>query len=357
MTKGRDIDKSKPVMVTGATGYVAGWLVKKLLDEGLTVHAPVRDPDNPDKLKYLNEVAAQAPGEIKYFKADLLAEGSYAEAMAGCELVFHTASPFIANVKDPQKDLVDPALKGTRNVLNSVNQTESVKRVVLTSSCAAIYGDNIDLESVPRQTLTEEDWNTSSSLEHQAYSYSKTVAEKEAWKLAKAQNPQRWDLVVVNPSLVIGPGINPKSTSESFNIVRQMGDGTMKMGAPDFRIGAVDVRDLAEAHFRAGFTPEVRGRHIISAENTSLLELAQYLRAHFGNAYPFPQRNLPKFLVWLAGPMVGLSRKTVSRSIGRPWKADHGKSIRELGMKYTPLKTSICDFFQQMLDHGVVAKR
>ena len=85
------IDKNKPVMITGATGYVAGWIVKKLLNEGLTVHAPVRDPENTEKLKYLNEIAENAPGTIKFFKADLLNEGSYAEAMAECSVVFHTA--------------------------------------------------------------------------------------------------------------------------------------------------------------------------------------------------------------------------------------------------------------------------
>ena len=86
-------------MVTGATGYVAGWIVKKLLDEGLTVHAPVRNPDNIESLKYLDALASKSKGQIKYFKADLLKEGSYDEAMKDCELVFHTASPFINTVK------------------------------------------------------------------------------------------------------------------------------------------------------------------------------------------------------------------------------------------------------------------
>ena len=193
------IDKNKPVMITGATGYVAGWIVKKLLDEGLTVHAPVRDPENAEKLQYLNKIAEKAPGTIKFYKADLLDEGSYAEAMAGCRIVFHTASPFKIDVVDPQKELVDPAQLGTRNVLQEVDRTPSVERVVLTSSCAAIYGDNADLKKTPNGIFTEDIWNTSSSLEHQPYSYSKTLAEKEAWKINEKQN--RWDLVTVNPTL------------------------------------------------------------------------------------------------------------------------------------------------------------
>ena len=158
----KQIDKNKPVMVTGATGYVAGWVVKKLLDEGLTVHASVRDPENPKKLKYLDELTKKAPGEIKYFTADLLDEGSYKKAMAECEVVFHTASPFKIDVTDPQKELVDPAQLGTRNVLEEANRTPSVKRVVLTSSCAAIYGDNADLQKTPTGIFTENIWNTSS---------------------------------------------------------------------------------------------------------------------------------------------------------------------------------------------------
>ena len=190
-----NINKSAPVMITGATGYVAGWIVKKLLDEGYTVHAPVRDPENKDKLKYLEQIANQAPGTIKYFKADLLDIGSYAEAMEGCELVFHTASPFTVEVKDPVKELINPAKIGTQNVLEQANKTKSVKRVVLTSSCAAIYGDNKDLEKTANGVFTENDWNTSSSVSHQPYSYSKTVAEQEAWKINQTQD--NWDLVVV----------------------------------------------------------------------------------------------------------------------------------------------------------------
>ncbi len=109
-----NIDISKPVMVTGATGYVAGWLVKQLLEKGLTVHAAIRNPDNAQKVAHLEALAAKSTGSIKYFKSDLLQKGSYAEAMKGCELVFHTASPFTNDFKDAQKELIEPAVKGTQ---------------------------------------------------------------------------------------------------------------------------------------------------------------------------------------------------------------------------------------------------
>jgi dihydroflavonol-4-reductase len=348
------ITTDKPVMITGGTGYVAGWIVKKLLEAGLTVHAPVRNPDAPEKIKHLTELAESLPGEIKFFKADLLDQGSYKEAMAGCQIVFHTASPFTIDVKDPQKELVDPAQLGTRNVVEEVNRTESVQRVVLTSSCAAIYGDNADLAETPNGVFTEEIWNTSSSLEHGAYSYSKTVAEKEAWNIHDHQS--RWDLVVINPTLVIGPGINPHATSESFNIIKQFGDGSMKAGAPRIGFGVVDVRDLAQAHFTAAFTPKAKGRHIINGHNTDFIEMAATLLDKYGYGYPIPRKALPKWLVWLVGPMMDktITRKWVARNVNVPWKGDNSKSIRELEMNYRPLKDSMIDFFEQAIESSLI---
>lgn len=345
---------SAPVLVTGATGYVAGWLVKRLLDEGFTVHATVRNPDNADKLKYLNSLADSAPGSIKYFKADLLSEGAFAEAMQGCEVVFHTASPFSMSVKDPQKNLIEPAQQGTRNVLNQATQTESVQRVVVTSSCAAIYGDVADLADTKGDQFTEEDWNTSSSLTHQPYSYSKTLAEKAAWEIANAQD--RWRLVIINPSLVVGPGINPNATSASFDLVKQFGDGTMKAGMVDLSIGAVDVRDVAEAHMAAGFNPAAHGRYITSGYNTNFPEFAKILRNQFGDTYPFPTKTLPKWLVWIIGPFLneGTTRKFIDRNIGYLFLADNSKGKEELGLSYRPLETSLTEMFQQLIDNQLV---
>ncbi|MFA7272864.1 MAG: NAD-dependent epimerase/dehydratase family protein [Crocinitomicaceae bacterium] len=349
------IDKTKPVLLTGATGYVAGWVAKRLLEDGLTIHAPIRNPNDKEKTKYLDELAANLPGTIKYFQADLLTPNSYDEAMKGCELVIHTASPFKLSIKDPQKDLVDPALKGTENVLNSVNKTDSVKRVVLTSSCASIYGDAVDTLNYPNQTMTEHQWNTTSSLKKSPYSYSKVLAEKKAWDMKKAQD--RWDLVTINPSLVLGPGINPNATSESFAIMKQMGDGAMKMGAPDLNMGCVDVRDVAEAHYRAGFMPEATGRNITSAENLSMLKISELLRPTFGKNYPLPKKTIPKWLVMLVGPMNGIPRQFVKDNVGYPWKADNSKIKRELKMEFRPMTETVNDFFQQMVDNKAFSKK
>lgn len=347
-------DTSDPVLVTGATGFVAGWLVKRLLEEGFTVHAAVRDPDDSGKVGHLTDLAVTLPGSLTLFKADLLQPGSYAQAMEGCGVVFHTASPFTLKVKDAQRDLVDPAVNGTRNVLEQANAVSSVKRVVLTSSCAAILGDQADLTEIPGGTITEAHWNTSSTLTHQPYAYSKTQAEGAAWDIAGAQD--RWDMVVINPSLVIGPGVSERQTSESFNLMRQLGDGSMKSGVPSYEVGMVDVRDVAEAHIRAGFIPQAEGRHIVSEATYSMLDVARILQAEFGDTLALPKKELPKWLVWLVGPLIdrSMTRKVIARGFNLPWKADNSKSKQALGLEYHPVPDAVIAMMHQMVDAGRV---
>lgn len=346
-------DTSKPALVTGATGYIAGWIVKGLLAQGITVHAAVRDPSNTAKFAHLTALTQNNPDQLKVFKADLLDEGSFDEAMAGCGVVFHTASPFTSNFKDAQKELVDPAVNGTRNVLESANRCDSVSRVVVTSSCAAIYGDAADCLTMPNGTLTEEIWNTSSRLDHQAYSYSKTQAEKAAWEIAKAQD--RWKMVTINPALVMGPGVALQPNSESVSILKQFGDGTMKHGVPKFEIGIVDVRDVADAHLHAGYISEAEGRHIACAKTMSMLNIGQTLENKFGADWPFPKSTAPKWLLWVFGPIFNkmFTREMVSKNVGHSWKADNSKSKEKLGIKYRNAETAITDMFEQMIDEGV----
>lgn len=350
------VDTSRPVLVTGATGYLAGWIVKQLLEAGVTVHATVRDPSNHAKVGHLIEMGTKLPGELTLFKADLLEPNSFDAAMAGCGIVFHTASPYILSVADPQRDLVDPALKGTRNVLESVNRTDTVTRVVLTSSCAAIYGDTGDCADAPGGILTEEIWNTTSSIDHIPYSYSKTVAERAAWEMANAQD--RWRLVVMNPAGIYGPSVGgPIPTSESFNLVRQIAGGDFKSGAPHLETGKVDVRDVAEAHLRGAYLPDAEGRHILAEKAGTIIDMGAAISAAYPDA-PVPRRTMPKWLVWLIGPMVNkaLTRKTVSRTIGHSWRADNSKAQKSLGLTFSDSDKGLVEMYEQMRDAGVFTK-
>ena len=272
--------------------------------------------------------------------------------MEGCELVIHTASPFVMDSKDPQKEVIDPALIGTQNVLKTVNEVESVKRVVLTSSVAAIYGNGVDAQSVDGGIFNESMWNTTSTATDGEYSYSKTIAEKEAWRINEEQ--KRWDLVVINPSFVLGPSLNSDAMFESKKFMLQMGNGDLKSGAPDVTMGMVDVRDVSKAHVIAGFNEKAKGRHILSGETHTLLEAGGFIKEKFGDKYPVPTRNAPKFLIWILAPFLGIKRNFVSKNIGYKIDFDNSKSIKELGIKYSPVKKAVVDFFQQFIDKGLV---
>jgi nucleoside-diphosphate-sugar epimerase len=345
------IDPVAPVLVTGGSGYVASWIVRYLLEDGYTVRATVRDPDKPTGLEHLHKLADDHPGKLTLFAADLLDEGSFAEAMQGCELVVHTASPFLlGKIKDPEAQFVRPALEGTRNVLASVNATESVKRVVLTSSVAAVYGDNADMKG--KQRFTENDWNTTSSIDHQPYSYSKTVAERQAWDIQAAQD--RWDLVTIHPGLVIGPSLTTASKSGSMTTMRHFIDYSMAAGAPALQMGVVDVRDVALIHVKAGFTPEARGRYIAVAETSSLLAISKILTKAFGRRLSFPRIEAPKVLIKLGAPFAGLTGMYVDRNVGWPLAFDNTRTVRELDVRFRPTAESITEHFQQMIDDGLV---
>jgi nucleoside-diphosphate-sugar epimerase len=345
------IDPDAPVLVTGGRGYIASWILRYLLEDGRTVRATVRDPNRATGLEHLHRLSDAHPGRLTLHSADLLADGSFTEAMAGCQLVIHTASPFlVGHVKDAQAELIRPAFGGTQNVLGSANATGSVRRVVLTSSVAAIYGDSIDMRGSDQ--FTEADWNTTSSEQHQPYSFSKTVAERAAWDMAAAQD--RWDLVTIHPGLVLGPALTVSSDSGSMTTMGHFTDYSMTFGAPALSLAVVDVRDTALAHIRAGFRPAAHGRYIATAETLSLLEISRSLRRHFGSRLSFPRLEAPKPLVKLLAPTAGLTREFVEQNVGYRVRFDNSRTRSDLGVEFRPPDDSIREHFQQMIDDGLV---
>lgn len=347
---------SDPVLVTGGNGYVASWLVRRLLELGFHVHATVRDPTDPRKTDHLNAIAHGCPGTLSLFRADLIDPDGFDDAMAGCALVFHTASPLIVRrVRDPLRDLVEPATAGTRHVLEAANRTPSVRRVVLTSSITAIYGDAADMEEIDADRFDESHWNTTSNERHQPYSLSKTLSERLAWELAGKQS--RWDLVAVNPGLVLGPGLSPHTKAEGVLVMLDFGNGYYRFGAPDLEFAIVDVRDVAEGHLRAGLTSGPSGRHILVSESLSLIEIAQVLRGHFGDAFPFPRQTVSNPAALMLAPCGDIPLAVARRNLGYPLRFDNQRSRSALGMTYRPASESIVDHFRQLLDDGLVKPR
>jgi len=351
-----NIDKTKPVLVTGGNGYIASWIVKYLLADGIDVHATVRDPKNTTKTGHLLQAAKGAKGKLTLFKADLLTEGAFDEAMQGCELVIHTASPFvIKGLKDAQKELVDPAVMGTKNVLDAANRVASVKRIVLTASVVSVYGDTQDMSDQGLKAFTEAQWNTTSTVDHQPYNYSKVAAEKVGWEIAKAQ--KRWDFLTINPGLVLGPSLTTASDSTSLSTIKGLADGTLMTGVPKMDIAIVDVRDVARAHILAGFTPKASGRHLAVSETLTMWQMVQLLKSRFGSGYRWPMMVAPKLVVWLMAPLQGYSRKFVARNAGWPLRFDTSYIQKDLGIQFRPVAETLADHFQQMLDDGILKVR
>ncbi|KAL5708079.1 hypothetical protein ACHQM5_018914 [Ranunculus cassubicifolius] len=264
--------ENKTVCVTGATGYLASWLVKLLLERGYTVKASVRDPDNHSKTQHLRQLPG-ADARLHLFKADLLDEGVFDSIVDGCMGVFHTASPCVIDVKDPQAELIDPAVKGTLNVLSSCAKTPSIKRVIVTSSIAAIAYNR--KPQTPDTLIDERSFSDPDFCEELNlwYVLSKTLAEESAWKFAKDHNI---DMVTINPGMVCGPLLQPTlNTTSGFILNLINGAATTYDNAT---VGWVDVRDVMKAHILAFETPSASGRYCLVEKVVHFREIVAILR-------------------------------------------------------------------------------
>ena len=313
---------------------MASWIVKKLIDQGHVVHATVRDLEARDRIEHLLLLQKDSPEQLKLFESDLLKEGSFDTAMEDCEIVIHTASPyFLSKPKDIQEELVKPAVQGTRNVLNSVNAHRSVKRVVLTSSVVALFNDAKDLARRPGNIVNEQDVNSNQDITHNPYAYSKTQAEQAAWSMQEDQN--RWDLITIHPGAIFGPSLSKRSDATSIDMMIQFLNGSYRAGVPRLWLGVVDVRDVAQAHISATLNRQASKKYIVMGQTRSLLEIAGLINvAHLGLTNKLPRIELPKILVWLVAPFVGLQRRYVANNVNYPIDFDNDRSKTDLGLKY-----------------------
>ena len=337
----------KPVLVTGGSGYLACHLVRQLLEQGTPVHATVRDLANAAKVGPLEELQRDHRGLLTLFEADLMAPGSFAEAMAGCGVVHHVASPFLMpeKISDGRTQMLEPALAGTRNVLDSVNDTASVTRVILTSTVGAIFGDYIDVLSMKDQVLSESYVNTTSTLENNPYHYAKVQAELAAWEISDAQD--RWSMVTINPGLILGPSLSPASESGSLFLLDELMKGYFFYGAPNFSFTTVDVRDVALAHIRAAETPEAAGRYILAEERmTSLLEFARMIRPHHSRRFLLPRWPVPDVAVRAIGSRFGLTQDYIRKHLGIRFAVDNHRSREDLGITYRPIEETLTDHYR-----------
>jgi nucleoside-diphosphate-sugar epimerase len=314
----------------------------------------VRDPSNAGRTAHLTSLPG-AEKNLELVKADLL-DGSdvWEPAVEGCDFVLHTASPFVLAPKDPQRDLVDPAVKGTEAVLSACGTLKKKPKVVLTSSIAAIMGDKFDKGEVGH-VFSDADWNETSSLAYQPYFFSKKKAEERAWALSKELG---FELCTINPTFVMGPMVS-KTSGTSIDFCKSMCAGKWKTGSIDDRQGIVDVRDVALAHLRAMERGVNGSRYLCShgsGAGINYVTMGEMIAAkHPEYKDMVPRRNFGKVVMYLVGPMAaGISWWHNYNNIGLPFSYSTERIEKELGMEWTPIETTFGDMVASLKEHGIL---
>jgi dihydroflavonol-4-reductase len=337
---------SKPphgtVLVTGASGYIAGFVIQALVADGWAVRGTVRDPGRAADVR-----AALGLPELELVPCDLMRDDGWARAMAGIDYVQHIASPIPAGEPKNPDDLIVPAREGALRALRFAHEA-GVKRVVMTSSMAAIaYGHTF--RDAP---FTEADWSNVDSLDAYAYIKSKTLAERAArdWMAAHGA-PMEY--VSINPAAVLGPVLGP-DFSTSLQVVKKLLDGALP-GLPRLGFGVVDVRDVAALHVLAMTTPSLDGeRFIAQGRFLWMREVADVLKAGLGPAARrVPMRRLPDWLLKLLGNF-DATVKMVVPELGRarPASASHAREL--LGWQTRDEAQTILDCARSLIDRGLV---
>jgi nucleoside-diphosphate-sugar epimerase len=270
------------ILVTGASGYVGTQVTAALLRHGTfggsrLVRAQVRSAARAGQIRASVLRGGADPAGLEVVAADLMSDDGWKEALAGVEEVYHVASPIPAAQPADPDELVVPAREGTLRVLRAARDA-GARRVVLTSSFAAI-----GYSPKPGADFTEDDWTDPDTPGLAAYPKSKTVAERAAWDFIGREGGGL-ELVVVNPTFILGPPLT-EDTGSSMYLIKAMFSGQMAV-APRHRFGIVDVRDVADLQLRAMYTPRAAGKRFIGVSDTppvSYLELAGLLRERFGD--------------------------------------------------------------------------
>lgn len=321
--------EGKKVCVTGASGYIASWIVKLLLDRGYTVNATVRCLNDPKKVDHLLALDG-AKDRLHLFEANLLEEGAFDSAIQGCDGVFHTASPVKLDVPNPQADLIDPAVNGTLNVLGTCARIPSIKRVVLTSSMAAVL---LTGRPLTPETVVDETWfsvpEVCESQQMKWYLLSKTLAEEAAWNFAIEYG---LDMVSINPAVVIGPLLQPTVNASSFAVLSLVnGSETYQ----NVTFGWVHVKDVAEAHILAFETPSANGRYLLNESVNHVSEVVKILKELY------PDLKLP-------------TKPADDKPFDPTYKVCKEK-VESLGIKYTPLITSLKDTVECLIEKKFIS--
>jgi nucleoside-diphosphate-sugar epimerase len=339
------------VLVTGGSGFVGTHCILRLLDAGYRVRTTVRSLKREGDVRaMLKTGGAEAGDRLSFCTADLMSDEGWPEAVSGCNFALHVASPFPMGAPKHEDELIVPAREGALRVLKAARDG-GVKRVVLTSSFAAIgYG-----HKTTDRPFTEKDWTDLNGAGVTAYVKSKTLAERAAWDFIGCEG-RSLELSVVNPVAVFGPVLG-QDFSTSIEIVRRLMDGSVP-GCPRLTFGAVDVRDVADLHFRAMTNPLAKGERFlaVAGDFMSMQEIALTLKARMGDAArKAPTRVLPDWLVRAASSFDS-SLAQIVPELGKFKNATSEKAQRMLGWSPRSREDSIVATAESLLRLGLLKK-
>jgi dihydroflavonol-4-reductase len=334
------------VLVTGGSGYIGGWCVIGLLRQGYNVRTTIRDLSREPTVRANLAKVADPGNRLSFYAANLTEDAGWDAAVEGCDYVLHVASPLgVAEPKDPN-DLIVPARDGARRAVGAAIKA-GVKRVVMTSSVAATSkggsGDTVSDETV---------WTDLKDPKLSAYAQSKTIAERAAWDLIAASGGAT-TLAVVNPALVLGPVLSG-DYSESVQVVERLMSGRVP-GLPRLGFNIVDVRDVADLHFRAMTDPQAAGQRFIAAGQYAwMAEIAALLKAELGpEAAKVPTRKVPDFVLRLVG-LFDKDLGSVTGGLGRKHDYTTAKAQSLLGWKPRPMQDTVLDCARSLVANGLV---
>ena len=330
------------MLVSGGSGFLGGWCVVELLRQGHAVRTTVRDLSREAEVRAMVATQVDAGERLDVRAANLLADDSWAEAVAGCDRVLHVASPFPpVQPKDPD-ELIVPAREGTLRVLRAALDA-GVERVVVTSSVAAITGSG---KAVSGRPLDERDWSDPENMAMTPYARSKTIAELAAWELARERGATE-RLTTVNPGAIIGPVLGPGRSYSLQAIERLLGG---MPGVPRIGFSFVDVRDVADLEIRAMTSPEAGGERLVAVDEFMWMsEVAAVLRERLGeDAAKVPTRAVPNLLV-RAMALFDPGVRSILGQLGRKTELSSEKARTQLGWSPRPLAETIADCAQSLL--------
>lgn len=294
------MEKTK-VCVTGGSGYLGSWLVKKLLHKGYIVHATLRSLDEKSKLDLLKSLANADTGLV-LFKADIYNPSDFEAAIAGCDYVLHVATPLQHNAESSQyKDTSEAAIAGVKCIADCCFRSQTVKKLIYTASVmssSSLKDDGSGFKSC----WDESCWTslndipfTYSSDFVRAYTISKTLAEKEILSYNTIESDSNTGLEVVSLAcglvggdtilsyvpVSVGVILSPllgDSLSSHYKSLQHLQE---LLGC----VPLVHIEDVCEAHVFCMEKPSLKGRLICSNADPTVEEITEY----FKNNYPNPE--------------------------------------------------------------------